>query len=138
MKLKLLCKLVISVILMSPRPSQAQLLGPMAPIAPTSAEQCQAFSQQVNEYWARVNQEHQACLDSHKADRPSEQPGSRTCSRSACQGLHDELYSDSNLTGKTRQQLQRDSVTACYNTVREAQKKQAQAQEEANRKATWS
>lgn len=117
-------------------PLQAQL-APMAPLSPESPEGCQAFSQQVNEYWARVSADHEACLATHKADRPNEQPGSRTCSRSACQGLHDQLYSDFSLTGKTHQQMQRDDVAACYNTVREALKRQAQAQqEEAERKAT--
>ncbi len=116
-------------------PLQAQL-APTAPFSPASAEQCQAFSQQVNQYWARVSADHEACLDSHKADRPNEHPGSLTCSRSACQGLHDQLYSNFSLTGKTHQQVQRDDVAACFNTVREALKRQAQAQqEEAARKA---
>jgi hypothetical protein len=40
------------------------------------------------------------------------------------------------LTGKTHQQVQRDDVAACYNTVKEDLKRQAQAQqEEAERKA---
>lgn len=113
-------------------------LSPMAPFAPTSNEQCQTFSQDVNRYWAKVNQEHEECLASHKADKPNEQPGSRTCSRSSCQWLHDQLYDTPPLlSGKTRQQQQREEVSACFNTVTEYLKRQAQAQrEEADRKAT--
>lgn len=115
-------------------PLQAQL-APTAPFGPTSAEQCQVFSRQVNEYWARVSADHEACLASHRADRSDEHPGSMTCSRSACQGLHGQLYGGFSLAGKTHQQVQQDDVSACYNTVREAQKEQARAQqEEADRK----
>jgi hypothetical protein len=136
MKPNVLWMLVTSIILTSTLPLQAQLT-PMAPLGPTSAEQCQAFSQQVNEYWARVSADHEACLASYKADRPNEHPGSLTCSRSACQGLHDQLHRDFSLTGKTHQQVQSDQVAACYNTVREVLRRQAQAQqEEAQRKAT--
>jgi hypothetical protein len=136
MKPNLLWMLVISIILGSARPLQAQL-APMGPFGPTSNEECEAFSREVNQYWASINQKHEDCLASHKADKQNEQPSSRTCSRSACQGLHDQLYGDFGLTGKTHQQVQQDAVSACYNTAREALKRQAQAQqEETNRKAT--
>ena len=111
-------------------------LSPMAPLSPTTFQDCQDFSRQVDQFWAGVSSQHDACLAANKPDRPNEQTGSRQCSRSACQSLHDQLYGTLRLLGKTQQQDQRADVTACYNTVNEMLKREAQVrQEEQNRKA---
>lgn len=119
------------------RTARAQLpLAPNWPIAPTDPSQCAAFAADLDKYQAVVSNQHEECLKAGKADRPNEPSNSSICSRSACQVLHDILFSDYNYTAVKDL---RKRVDACYAQVKEyqdrqaAQKREAEEREQADR-----
>ena len=116
---KLLC-----LILSFSAPAACQL-APLAPISPTTVEECQSFAQKVADYAAEYTRQHEQCLANNKADR-AEPPNSLICSRSSCQYLHDYVFGDSFSSAKS---LQKDEA-ACYQHVNDFQ---AAAAQEADR-----
>jgi hypothetical protein len=107
-------------------------VAPFAPISPRRPQECAAFAAQVDKYEAEINDQHERCLHPPgkeiKEDRPNLPPGSPLCSRSACQLLHDILYSD--LLYPYIKPL-RKSVDACYDNVKQYLDRQAREKREA-------
>jgi len=71
-----------------PAPTRVSLLPP--PASPRNLAQCAAYQAQLNGQFAEIGREHEACLDSYKADRQGD--NNLVCSRSECQSLHTLLY----------------------------------------------
>ena len=64
---------------------------PVSPIAPTDPRQCSDLRAAWDALQQQKSAQHQACLDAN-AKAPSNPVG--TCSRAACQSLHDEAFGD--------------------------------------------
>lgn len=109
---------------------QAQL-PPIGPLSPERPEQCQAFGAEVDRYAELISKEHEECLAAHKADRLERPDNSASCSRSACQNLHNNLYGNGVLSVKTS----RREVSECNRHVNEYLKhKAAEEKQEAERR----
>jgi hypothetical protein len=66
---------------------------PSAPASPRDPAQCSAYRAKLDGQLAEIGREHEACLDSYKADRQGD--NNMVCSRSECQSLHTLLYGSS-------------------------------------------
>jgi hypothetical protein len=87
------------------------------PVRPTSAQECQAFSAQVDRYAKEVDAAHSECLDKGTGSR-NEPPGSRGCARASCQPLHDLLIGEGPLNPLSVPS-ERGRVSDCYKQVEE-------------------
>lgn len=110
--------------------AKAQTLpsAPLFPLAPTEPRECQTFANDVQKYEAELTRQHEDCLKAGKEDRPNLPPNSPVCSRSACQILHDLLFSNISYTSV---KVLHQRIDACYAQVKEYQDRQAAQKREA-------
>jgi len=89
---------------------------PMAPIGPTSQQQCLALEGEWTKMCKRISDAHQQCLDAYEG---SNVKGAGECSRGPCLSLHTQMTSCGG-EERTRQ------VSACNASVREHQAREAE------------
>jgi hypothetical protein len=91
-----------------------------APVSPKDPAQCAAFRAKLDSQLAEISSEHEACLDSYKADRQGD--NNMVCSRSECQSLHTLLYGPSKAQGDQQ-------VASCEAAVQRYQARSAAEQD---------
>jgi hypothetical protein len=123
--------LVIGLTAVRPAPARAQLLPspPTWPTSPTEPQQCADFAAELDKYQAEVSRQHQDCLHAGKEDMPNQPADSLICSRSACQILHDILFSQAMYTDV---KVLRQKVESCYSEVREHQERRGREKRESS------
>jgi hypothetical protein len=102
-------------------PARAQY-EPSAPIAPTSAQECNAYATAMSQYRLVVSNAHTQCLASHnKPGQSLAEPNYQICSQAACQSLHDLVYGPRAADGDRK-------VSACFAEVNQRMARQAEEQ----------
>jgi hypothetical protein len=107
--------------------------APNPPFSPSDPNQCQTFAADVQKYDTAASRQHEECLKAGKEDRPNLPPNSPTCSRYACQRLHDILFSDFPYT--SLKDL-RKRVDVCYAEVKEHLDRQAHEKQQEDERKT--
>jgi hypothetical protein len=118
-RLALAC--VLLTLALSPAAGQGQqqtFHKPMAPIGPTSEDQCRMLEAEWSRVCRQISDAHQQCLDSYNG---SDVKGAGECSRGPCLAIHVEMTT---CGGAERQQ----AVSSCYAAVRDHQGREAQFQ----------